>query len=471
MFVGSTGSGKATLINGIINYTFAVNWDDDFRFKLITEPESHSHAKSQTNKISSYTIHHQEGFRIPYTLTIVDTPDIDIQGIKRDKELSEQIRTVFSTRAIGGISAIAFVVQSSLPRLTPTQRFIFDQILSLFGKDIASNIFLLLTFADCQQPQVLSGIREANIPYRRFFKFNNSALYACSTGLGRQKQGDEDNNFDAAMFWKMGENSFMRFFEVLRLTESKTLALTREVLEELHRKEVSTTGLQIGLYKLEQLRKELEFLISHQADIDRNKNFEYTVTEETFVKEPIPARQFITNCLECRRTCHENCQIKDDDQKQGCWAMKNGNCRICPGHCHCKMHKNSRFKYIYKRAEKTKTTDYLRSRYEEAKKKKLSAKQLIDEVEAELQAVQTKVLGMTETVRKTVKRLREIALKPDPLSIVEYIDAVIGSEKSKAEPGRPAPSMKLQDVRKNMEYLKEIADWTESVYYINNSFS
>lgn len=468
MLVGSTGSGKTTLINGMINYIFAVDWDDNFRFKLITEPESHNQAKSQTSKISSYTIHHQEGFRIPYSITIIDTPGFgDVQGIGRDQEITEQIRKFFTTRGVGGvdkIDAVGFVVQSSLPRLTPTQIYIFDQILSLFGKDIADNIFLLLTFADGQKPQVLSGIKEAKIPYRKFFKFNNSALYARCSKLEREEQDsgdDEDSTFDK-MFWEMGEKSFVKLLEGLSLTQSRSLTLTKEVLEERHLLEVSVSGLQvdiqIGLNKLEQLRSEVNVLITHQADIDRNKNFEYTVTEETFETEPIPAGQFITNCLECRRTCHENCQIKDDDQKQGCWAMTNGNCRICPGQCHWKIHRNIPYKYICKQVEVTKTAEDLRNRYEEAKEKKLSAEQLVKEVEEEFQAVQIKVLGMTETVRKSLKRLKEIALKPNPLSTVEYIDILIESEKSQALPGWSARAKQLQEVRKKAEYMKEVAD-------------
>lgn len=35
MLVGATGSGKSTLVDGIVNYVMGVNFDDPFRYTLI----------------------------------------------------------------------------------------------------------------------------------------------------------------------------------------------------------------------------------------------------------------------------------------------------------------------------------------------------------------------------------------------------------------------------------------------------
>lgn len=35
MLVGATGSGKSTLVDGIVNYVMGVDFDDSFRFTLI----------------------------------------------------------------------------------------------------------------------------------------------------------------------------------------------------------------------------------------------------------------------------------------------------------------------------------------------------------------------------------------------------------------------------------------------------
>lgn len=45
MLVGATGSGKSTLVDGIVNYIMGVSFDDPIRFRIVTleEEEKKSH--------------------------------------------------------------------------------------------------------------------------------------------------------------------------------------------------------------------------------------------------------------------------------------------------------------------------------------------------------------------------------------------------------------------------------------------
>lgn len=460
MMVGATGSGKTTLINSLVNYVFGVEWDDPFRFKMIVEDSAANQADSQTKDITCYTLNHQDGFQIPYTLTIIDTPGFgDTQGVERDRQIIEQIRKFFSTpgdRGISHLDAVGFVAQSSQARLSPVQRYIFDNILALFGKDIQDNIFLLLTFADGQKPQVLSAVKEAEVPYKKFFKFNNSAIYS-------QKDNEDDSSLNfISFFWIMGCKSFKLFLEQLLSVESKSLVLTKDVLEERKRIEVFVEGIQqdiqIGLSKLETLNKEAKILKEHEEDVDRNKNFTFEVEEDVFEIVNLDWNRSMTNCMTCKRTCCRDCMVFISPALYMCHAMNwSGSCKICPKHCKFTEHKSCSFMFDIKRKKSQRTVDEIRDRYERAKEKKLSAQNLIGRIKAEFDSVQKNVLAMAESVRKSLQRLQEIALRPDPLTAVEYIDMLRENEKRQAKPGWLERIGQLDQLRQRAEQIKDIA--------------
>ena len=465
MVVGATGAGKTTLINGLINYILGVEWHDKFRFILINEATTaQNQAVSQTRDITAYTINYQEGFKVPYTLTIVDTPGFgDTGGILRDKEITSQIRTYFTASDGGGIDSInciCFVAQSSLPRLTVTQRYIFDQILALFGKDIGRNIYMMLTFADAQEPQVLSGIEEAEMPHQGYYKFNNSALYTKvvpKKPFERRSQNEESEKFDA-MFWRMGMDSFERFATKLTTMESVSLVLTKEVLNEREKIQTKVTGIQteikVALSTLDTLDEEKRVVEQHQAEIIANENFTYTVDEIDIKQVDIPCGRHITNCLTCNRTCHEICRIANDDQKRRCASMDHkGNCTVCPGLCIWSEHRNMRYKIIVETKKVKKTYEDLRKRYEEAGEKTLSGNEVIDKLYEEFTEKQVIVMALTVEVRKSIEHLREIALRPNPMSNTEYIDKLIETEEFDHRPRWKERTAQLKKLREEAEWM------------------
>ena len=95
LLIGATGSGKSTLVDAMFNHILGVTWEDDFRFKLTEELATSGQSANQTQHTTVYTIHHQDWFQIPNTLTIMDTPGLgSTEGLKRDKEIVEQIKTL-----------------------------------------------------------------------------------------------------------------------------------------------------------------------------------------------------------------------------------------------------------------------------------------------------------------------------------------------------------------------------------------
>jgi len=468
--VGATGAGKSTLINGMVNYILGVEWKDDFRFKLITEDDKLSQADSQTKDITAYTFHPMRGSAIRYTFTIIDTPGFGAtEGLKRDKEITEQIKEFFSIpppEGIDHLDGIGFVTQASQARLTKTQEYIFNSILSIFGKDVAKNIFMMLTFADAQRPPVLEAIKKAEIPSQseKYFKFNNSALFAENNAEAELAE----LNFDE-MFWKMGLSSFKKFFVEFPKCESASLQLTKEVLQEREQLQVSLEGLNeqitLGLNKIEEMRQEESVLQQREEEIKTNKNFTYQVevNKPTYVDLKGTGRH-TTTCVPCHNTCHKNCVFSDDGMKRSCSAMdeQSGKCRICPRKCVWSEHKNLPYLIEYKTVIETRTIEDLKRKYLKAVQGKATAQKMMNSLEESLQKVHVQVLTMIKQAQKSIRRLDEIALKPNPLTEVDYIEVLIESEKTSANPGWKQRVKYYEEAKRQAEVLSKVKDEKDS---------
>ncbi|XP_041805012.1 uncharacterized protein LOC121614969 [Chelmon rostratus] len=469
MLLGATGSGKSTLINGMINYIVGVEWKDNFRFKLIDEDQSRSQAESQTSEVTVYKINHQEGFKIPFSLTVVDTPGFgDAGGIKKDK-ITEQLRELFSAQCgVSEIDAVCFVAQAALARLTATQKYVFDSVLSIFGKDVAENIRVLVTFVDGQRPPVLEAINASGVPCPKtpegeplHFKFNNSALFALnrSPAAENMSEDDEDEGFDE-MFWDMGTKSMKRFFVALNAINTKSFTLTKEVLRERRQLEVSVATLQkqvkLGLAKLEEIKETAEKVKNHKAEIDRNFEFEVTVKKPVQIDISRTGRH-LTNCQQCHFTCHDDCPYSNDDDKIHCSAMgSDGYCRQCPGKCHWRVHHNQKYRWDYQEVKEKRTMKELKEKNYKAKEGKMSVERVIEKLHDDYHHMQGEVETLIQKSAQCLNRLKEIALKPDPLSTPEYIDLMIEGEKQEAKSGWKERVQSLMDMKGKAECMARV---------------
>ncbi|XP_072115057.1 uncharacterized protein [Mobula birostris] len=480
MVMGATGSGKTTLINGMINYILGVEWGDNFRYRLIQEETGKSQAESQTSSITAYNLHHQVGFKIDYSLTIIDTPGFgDTRGISRDKLITDNIREFFtSPQGVDQIDAVCFVAQASLARLTQTQKYVFDSILSIFGKDIAENIQILVTFADGKRPPVLEALKVAEVPCPKdkngmpiHFKFNNSVIFAqrpVSGNAAKKRSSDDsgeeeedDDNFDA-MFWKMGTNSMKKFFRALDTMEPKSLVLTKEVLRERNQLEATMKGLQnqiqVGLTKLEELKKTQQVLEQHQNKLDENKDFEFEVEVTYTIRKDLERNASTVNvCKKCEFNCHDPCTYAAYILKYWCVSMdKWGNCKVCPNKCGMGHHSRERYKYVYEKVKKKKTLGDIKKKYEKACGEKITQEKIMEELKQEFEGVQNAVLELIVQLSQSIRRLEEVALRPNPLSTPAYIDLLIQSEKDEGKPGYMERIQSLTMVKEQAVLMEQV---------------
>ena len=473
LVMGATGSGKTTLINGMMNYIFNVQWSDPFRLQLIQEKEvGQTQSNSQTSHITAYDIHYLEGFRLPYSLTIVDTPGYgDSRGLDRDQEITEMVRNLFEDQGgIQDLDVVGFVVSASLARLTPTQMYIFDSVLSIFGKDVKENIKFMLTFADSQNPPVLNAIAEANLPCLKdqqtgqplHHKFNNSGFFCSNDESSSSSTVGRFNKF----FWQMGMENFDKFFNVLATMNTKSLSLTKQVLEERKHLEATVDGLQplikAGLTKIEEMRKLKLMVTNSQAQIEANRNVKFEFEVTVAKKKEVPLGTFLTNCNKCSVTCHYPCAYQNDDDKVDCAAMDwtmpaaSRSCTVCPKNCIWTLHANQPYRWEYVMEKQATTSEDIKAKYEKELNRKLSSEDLIKALQDALEVNEREVLKKVEKVTKSIARLETIALRPNPFSTPQYIDMIIEDEMQKQQPGYLE---RIESWRK----LRNMADITNKV--------
>ena len=467
LLVGQTGAGKTTLINGFANYIYGVEWGDNFRLRVIDKTESGtSVSHSQTKNITAYTFPHVPGMKIDYTLTIVDTPGFGTtgnEGLLHDREISTNIKEFFSaSQGIDQIHGVLFVTQASNARLTPTQQYVFEAVLGIFGNDIADHIFLMTTFADGQRPEVLTAIKDAQVPYKQYFKFNNSALYASkndhSDESDEEDSSDEGYSFEE-LSWKMGMESFKRFFKKrLDKIQAQSLRLTKEVLHEREHLQLVIKNIpnkiKDGLTHMDALRMEEIFLKQFESEMIANKDYKYTVPITKQRKESMEGTgKFVTNCLSCNYTCHDICIYANDCDKHMCSAMVYDAdkdkicCGVCVKKCHWKQHVNNPYKFVVYNEDEERTSDELLKRYKAATCKKDAKQQAVDGIQQEMKGLEDEVMKLIVAAKRHLERLEEIALRPINLSEVDYIDHLLAKEENEAKPGFINRVKMLQEFR------------------------
>lgn len=355
------------------------------------------------------------------------------------------------------IDAVCFIVKAPDARLTVSQKYIFSSIMSLFGKDIESNICILITFADGANPPILASLSEANLPSVSYFQFNNSALFAENKNLATTSM--------SPMFWEMGCKSFQKFFDQLKYFPTKSLTQTKNVLKE--REQLKTVVacipplVKAWLSKLSELRNDLEVFKKHKDDIEDNKDFEYEVEETIQVKAELRKGKHVTNCLRCNITCHEGCGYADDNDKRLCCAMTNDYCTVCIGKCIWSHHKNAHYSLKYTIQKVRKSYIEMKQKYERAIGLKMNHKTFIGRLKHDVDDLFKNVQLQITKMNRCQNRLEEIALRTDPLSTIDLIDLMIQAEEMEGKPGYEQRIVMLNEFKHMSQIEKDFENFSK----------
>ena len=315
LVIGETGNGKTTLINSFLNVVMGITIDTDFRY-VIVEEDDNSQIHSKTKNVNIYNIKGKDGS----LFQIIDTPGYnDTKGMPQDKIISQKIFEAFQTQ-LTSINAICFVVKSDAFRLSPTQKYIFHSILDLFGDDVKENFIAMLTFCDGGNSLVINTLKNKESIYSKiiphvknpwYYKFNNSAFFS----LKRKEKFTE-------MFWDLGKESFINFISRLKELPKKSLSQSIEVGKERQKLEgliiMLQQKLKLCLNNVEQCKLEYKIINDLNKDIKDSQNYTVDITVPKVTKEQLEPGIHTTTCLQCNRTCHDNCNIKQNEYKYNC---------------------------------------------------------------------------------------------------------------------------------------------------------
>ena len=338
--------------------------------------------------------------------------------------------------------AIGFVAQAPLVRLTPTQRYVFDSLLALFGNDVVDNILVMATFADWNQPPLLAAMKDANIPFCEVLKFNNCALYLAN----KSSDGDADSDDDGGealslhrLYWKMGVKSFDVLFNRLDKLQGKSMKLTSEVLKEKHFLEnafrVLLQQIKIGISKILQLQVEKDLLSNNTPDSETYEAIEFM---ERDVKL---ASCKAVHCTKCNVSCYL--------ENEGIIPFEEA-CDICPYNCAKETHHIASSYREVDQIKVPKKMSVLRMKY--------SGTNSIETIELSLQSLNATVLTLLAKVQRSQRRLDQIALRPVPHSEVQYIEQLIQLEKQEARPGFEQNVRYYEEVMKQAHLLFAVKD-------------
>ena len=136
--------------------------------------------------------------------------------------------------------------------------------------------------------------------------------------------------------------------------------------------------------------------------------------------------------------------------------MTNGVCTVCPQKCDYSNHSDNEYYYEYGTKKVKKTLQELKNKYVDANKNLSAAKQIIDGLNNDFNAIFIKVFEIQEQLKKCIERLNQIALKPNVFkSSEEYIDLLINSEELEKKDGYKNRIIALKKLKKEHQLINQ----------------
>ena len=323
--------------------------------------------------VTVYEINSAKGFRVDFSLTIINTPDYVGEDAEKNKQNTETIRKFFDDDVSGiqQVDMVGFVLDSSECELEPVNLYIYCSLISIFDNGIKENVNFLCNYDSGEDPPLLSAIFEEGLVVGQslFHKLENSSICI-------------DNPYQC-----IKEEHLEKFLSSFALTSTKSTSVSKQALDEMKRLEATALRLRyrmkMEMAKLEELRKAMKIFNKFSS----HENLKFEVNASAAKKTILPIGNYATNCINCETTC-----------RPVPLADESGVCPVCPGKCPWKYHVNQPFKWKYIREKQVTTPGAIKKLYEAKLEKTLTRREMIKAMKSEVEVKKEDLVGIIHTV-------------------------------------------------------------------------
>eukprot|EP00357_Protocruzia_adherens_P002176 CAMPEP_0114992500 /NCGR_PEP_ID=MMETSP0216-20121206/11977_1 /TAXON_ID=223996 /ORGANISM="Protocruzia adherens, Strain Boccale" /LENGTH=560 /DNA_ID=CAMNT_0002355975 /DNA_START=115 /DNA_END=1798 /DNA_ORIENTATION=- len=279
-------------LDNIVNVYYGVKAPTQYRFTVQELTENQDQSRSQTKHVQVHplfgtSVYHQG-------LNIIDTPGFDdTSGIQRDREIKRELED-FILCNLFTIDFVGYVIPASQPRLTDTQVYIYDNVLSLLGKDLKASIACIFTFADGGIATSEAALRDIGLNPHYSFPVNNSVLFE---QMMVPNEAEKDTRFKFS-FWETNRQNVSYMLQVLHTSfPPRSLALSKTTITSRRQILSDLPTLKTTLYQ--QLKNmtalsEAKTNLQHQSSVKPHSHTR-TITHT-------PKHRSIY-CKNCNQTC------------------------------------------------------------------------------------------------------------------------------------------------------------------------
>ncbi|KAK2818505.1 hypothetical protein Q5P01_024066 [Channa striata] len=413
-----------------------VTFEDDIWFEIVEEGQEIGEFESQTSDVIVYEILDFKENTLPYSLTIIDTPGYgSTRGIEHDVIVSQRLLDLFSSRdGVHEINAVGLVMMTTVTRLNDRLRYIFDSVVSLFGKDMEKNIIALITHSDGRTPaKALRALEASKIKCAKNER-NQPVHFMFDNCQNEVRDGEQslERSYDITV------RGMEQLTDFLRGTIPQTLGTTVEVLKSRIRLTACIHNLQdrIELIDLKQteIQQTDDALRNYEIEL-KHGEFTVEVDEPHKVQEKIKGGKWwgffyegATSCTVCEETCHYPCTTAPS--AEDCKVMKKGSCTVCTGKCPVSKHVKTEWRYVNKTRRVRKTLEELKQKYEVKHNEK---KALLLALRQEKKKLDREKNFWLEESYQHVVNLEKIALNVISVSTYVHLDFLIEKMREKGD--------------------------------------